>query len=369
MNKLGTLETEVQPVNQPQEPVVPPTPAPAPAPTPKPEPKPAEAPQAEGEEKWPRTSADWKKFTEGRKKEREELSSKIAELTKDRDTLNEKLKGLSSFQETPEYKALVKERDEYSERLRMVEVTQHPKFKAHFDGRVNEQIALAKSIVGDGKADEVAKILSLPNGEWRNQQLRNFVSELDVYDQSRLGAVVNALSVIDAQKEAAINEAKTSYAALTESQKRAAEQAKLQQQSSIQKLIDDGIKGITDSTKGNPVFQKRDGDDKWNAAVEKRIETVKGLLTGEVSPQDIFKTAVNAVAYHQVLSDMQEMKTENDSLKKQIEKLTAAQPSITPAGRGGNGNGPAPKMPVKPGMNPREATHALVKSLWESPES
>lgn len=362
---LGTNVPTSAPPAEPPAPVVPPIATP---PEPPPAVPPAEPPPVESEEdKFPRTSADWKKFRENRKAKETELSGKIDAVTKERDELNTKLKGLTSFQDTPEYKAMVKERDDLSEKLRILDVTQHPKFVAYFDSKTKAQVELAKRIVGNDKADAVAKLLSMPDSDYRTEQIREFVQELDVLDQSRLGGVLNALTGIDAERSAAINEAKTSGDAIREREKAQADNMRSQQQKQQEAFIEAQIKAITDPTKGNPVFQKRDKDDAWNAAVDKRLESVKTLLMGKITQQDIFNTAANGVAYHQVVADYKAVQEENTKLKAQVAELTAAQPKLDGAAGAKPADGePTTKIEVKRGANPMETSGAWAKAMREA---
>lgn len=316
------------------------------------------------EYKQPRTSDDWKKFKTARKQREDELSAERDTIRKEKDELTEKMKGLSSVTDAAEYKAIKEERDKLSEQLRLEAVVRHPKFKAHFDGRVNEQIEIAKSIVGNEKAEQIAKLLQLPDGDWKKQQIRDFVSELDIMEQGQIGSVVTQLRIIDTQKQTAITEAAKDYDSMTAKQKETERQAQEAGQKQISGLIDAGIKAVTDSAKGHPVFQKRDGDTAWNAAVEKRIETVKHLLTGnDVSKEKIFETAIHAVAYHQVLNDYNSLQSEHNKLKEQIKALTAAQPTIDNNRRaGGNGEQPT-NIPIKQGSRPMEVTSNWVNRL------
>jgi hypothetical protein len=214
----------------------------------------------------------------------------------------------------------------------------------------------------------MARLLKLEDSDWKTQQIRDFVMELDVLDQSRIGGVLNSLAQISQERESALAVADKDYESITAAQKQAEEKAQQQRQQQVTTLIENGLKAITDPTKGNPVFQKRENDVAWNAAVDKRLETVKTLLTGQVSQQQIFDTAVQAVAHHQILNDFKAVQAENEGLKEQIKKLTAAQPTIEGGNRGaGGGNGEQPtNIPIKAGSRPMEVTGGWVKGMRDA---
>ncbi len=278
------------------------------------------------------------------------------------------MKTLSSVTDAAEYQALKKERDEMDKILRTANIRDNPKFKAHFDGRTNAQIELAKRIVGNDKGEQMAKLLQLPDGDWRNQQIREFMAEFDVMEQSRIGGVLNAMTQIEQERQSALQVADKDYETMTAAQKAKEQEAQAAQQKNIATLIDRGITSVTDPTQGHPAFQKRENDTAWNTAVEKRVETVKHLLTGQVPPEKIFETAVHAVAYHQILASHNDLQSENKTLKEQIKALTAAQPSVDTSGRtAANGNGEQPtNIPIKHGSRPMEVTANWSKGIRDA---
>lgn len=377
LGPLGTPPAAVAPVNAPAIPAAlsttPPEPKPVPAP-----PKPAE-PKLEAkvesveseEDKFPRDSTNWNKFKDARKKEREEFKEKVAVLEKERNDLTEKMKGLSSVTDAAEYKSLKAERDEMEKVLRTANIRDNPKFKAHFDSKTSAQVELAKRIVGNEKGEQMARLLKLEDGDWKNQQIRDFLSEFDILDQSRIGGVMNALNQIDQERQSALAVADKDYETMAAAKKEADKQAQEQSQRKTTTLIDNGIKAITDSAKGHPAYQKREGDNEWNAAVEKRVETVKHLLTGnDVTQEKIFETAVHAVAYHQVLSNLKESQAEIAGLKEQIKALTSAQPTLENNRRAGGANGEQQQtIPVKNGSRPMEVTNNWVTNMKRAQEN
>lgn len=345
---------------------------PEPKPTPKPE-VPAPAPEVKEdanellEDKWPRSSEDWKKFKTARKEKESALAAERDALKKERDELIDKMKTLSSVTDAEEFKTLKKERDEMDKILRTANIRDNEKFKAHFNGKVNAQIELAKRIVGSDKGDLMAKLLQLPDSDWKNQQINDFVSEFGFQEQGRISGIRNALDLIDQEKQAALAVADRDAETIKEMKKAEEKTAQETQQKNIETLIGRGITAVTDPSKGHPAFQKRDNDAAWNSAVEKRVETVKQLLTGTVPPEKIFETAVHAVAYHEVLSSLNNTQAENKKLQEQIKALTAAQPSIDNAGKSGGGNGEQPTtIPIKHGSRPMEVTAGWAKGIRDA---
>jgi len=332
---------------------------------PAPEPKVEDNDAAESpEDKWPRTSENFKKMKAAHKEREAAIAAERDAIKKERDELAEKMKTLSSVTDAEEYKQLKKERDEMDKILKTANIRDNPKFKSYFDNKTNAQIDLAKRIVGNEKGEQMAKLLQLPDGDWKNQQIRDFMAEFDVLEQSRIGGVLNSLGQIEQEKQAALQAADKDYESMTAAQKAAEQKAQEEQKKNIANLIERGITAITDPSKGHPAFQKKDGDSNWNSGVEKRLETVKQLLTGTVPPEKIFETAVNAVAYHQVLESHKGLMAENSTLKEQIKALTAAQPALDTNGKSATPNGERPTtIPIKHGSRPMEVTSNWVNEM------
>lgn len=319
------------------------------------------------DDKWPRSAQEWKNFKASHKEKESTLAAERDALKKERDDLSEKMKTLSSVTDAAEYKALKQERDDMDKILRTANIRDNPKFKSYFDSKTNAQIDLAKRIVGNDKGEQMARLLQLPDGDWKNQQIRDFMAEFDVMEQSRIGGVLNSMTQIEQERQSALQVADKDYESMTTAQKEKDKQAQEAQQKNIASLIDRGITAITDPSKGHPVFQRKEGDTAWNTAVEKRVDTVKQLLTGVVPPEKIFETAVNAVAYHQVLESHKSLVAENATLKKQVEALTSAQPSMEQS-RGGGGNSEPQIAPPKPGSRPMDLTTNWVQNMRKAQE-
>lgn len=167
-------------------------------PEPKAEPKPepaAAAPEAKpkgpepGEEKWPRTSADWDKFKKVRKEREESLRKEIAireekikELTTKYQEVEAKASKVPSTD--PEVERLKKINDELTNRIMVLDVTQDPRFQTYFENKTQAQIQLAKNIVGAEKAEAIAKALQLPNTPEYNDLKLSFVGRSLCADDS-----------------------------------------------------------------------------------------------------------------------------------------------------------------------------------------
>lgn len=332
-----------------------PTPAPAPKPAPDPAPRPVEPPKPVDElpeDKWPRTAQEWKKFKEIKARDIKERDEKIKAIEAERDEIKKKI---SETPVSPELESLKKERDELSERLRILDVERHPKFTAYFQNRTQTQVDLAKRIVGPEYAEKAAKLLSLPDGQYKDSQIEEMLLNLSPLQQSRFGSVLNSLADIEAERQSEIKRSRENYDKMTAEQTAAREQ----QMKGIEKAFNDAALKVQDT---NPVFKKREGDHAWNTEVEKRLEMARNLFFGKgVKPEQVIQASLDAAALPSILSGYEAMYNENERLKAQVAELSKASPTIQSHSQPSDGS-PQP-VPVKVGMRPDDVTRAWVKSV------
>lgn len=362
-----------QPASPPAEPAAPAEPAepvaatPAAAPAAAPVTPPAgqvqTEPAAPGEEKWPRSAKEWKNFTTARKAKDQEYEKQITQ----KDQKIKELEAQASAQGLPpEIKAqletLKKENDEYSKQLRLVAVTQHPKFKNYFDSKTNGTLSQLKSCVPADQLDHVTRLVQMPDSDAKEEEINTMMDSMTTLQRGRFLGVINSLSSIQTERESEVSRAQQDYEQMMTQQKTEREGRVAQ----FTKLLDDTVKGMQDAKAGRPEYQLRDGETEWNASVQKRIDVGKTLIAGKLTPEIMFKAAFDAAAYPDVLAGYKAVLGENEKLKKQIASMTAANPRIeSPKRTEVNGNSPAtPAMPKE--SRPMDYTHNWVKKFGEA---
>lgn len=362
-------------------PAAPATPAqPATSTETKPQEKPAPAappnePADQGEDKWPRSSADWKKFITVRNENYAKRDARIKELETKLTEQEKALKGLPADPAT--FETLKQERErfateakELSERLRLAAIESHPKFKAYYDGKVNAQVELAKRVVGAEKADAIAEALKMPEGAWKTARLEELSADLSHVQASRLGSVLNSIEEIEAERRNEVARAKTDYEAAqakaTTEQKEARERTSAEANARFEAVV----KQASDPKEGIALFQLRDGDEAWNKAVKARIDGARATLFGGngngQSPDNLIRKALLAEAFPSLLESYNTMLTEIGALKAQVDKLTKATPTIdtrTPANGAGGGTR---ETQTKPGSRPMEVAADWMRGLQQS---
>lgn len=324
------------------------------------------------EEKWPRNSADWEKFRKNRSEKEQALRTEITAHTARVKELESKLGEaevkLSAKPETdPEVQSEVErlraENKQLTEALIVTEVTAHPKFKAHYAAKEGEVIEEAKRIVGQEKAPEIERILKLRDPEYRQAKLREFIGELDEYERSALISVGRDWDKIEVDRDREIKKANEHRDTVAGQNAMQAKARAEQFEKNKQKLWTETLAGLQDPTNGSPIYQKREGQPEWNAAVDKRVAKAQALLYAKnLEPEKVFRAAFDAVAFPELLASyktMMEGATEKIStLEAQVKALSSAQPR---SGNGSGDTGEKADLPVN--TDPRTRTDAWAKSM------
>lgn len=325
-----------------------------------------------GEEKWPRSKKDWDLFKENRKKSEEALRSQIAEREakiKEFEAKMQEAAAKPAAQVDPNIKAkldaLEAENKELTEKITVLDVTQHPEFKAYFDNKTKAQVELAKRIVGSDKSDQLSRILDMPDSEYKSAQLDEFMGDLTTAQLSRFGGVLNALDSIKAEKEQEIAKAAEHKQKLQADQAQKAEMGSKQRE----KWFTDTLTAVQ-GAKEIDLFRPKDGDAAWNAKLNERVNKAKEIFLGKSNPAEVAAAALFAASLPVLKerhdNDLRERDEKISKLEAQVKALTAAQPS------GGKGTGAAAPgadknetSSLKEGMSPHEAGSAFVRSMHD----
>jgi len=286
---------------------------------------PAEEPVPEPVAKSPKAAAEWKNLKAKHKAEIESLQKR---LETEKAELESKLKaapagGEVSEQIKRELEELKRERDEYSEQLRLLDVERHPKFRAYYENAINTQIEKAKAIVGPEKAAEVAELLAMPESAWKAQRVNELIADLTPYQQTRLGATLDKLADITLEREAELRKSRENWDKVN-AQREAEVKA---EQEKFAKTFDDVVRGL--GPEWEP-FKAKEGDDAWNAAVKERIESARAIYSGQLPPAEMAVMALKASAIPLLLQSFQATAQRAKALEEEVAALKAASPK--PAG-------------------------------------
>lgn len=307
---------------------------------------------AAGDDRWPRSAQEWKKFREERDKQRAELEDRIKALTSEVETF----KGAPPGVDPKEFEKLKGERDDLDQRLRVTNIERHPKFEAYFKKKVDDQIAMAKHIVGQEKAAAIEEALRLAPGPYRDKMIEEVISELPPLRMTQFGAILNSLEATRMERDQEIANAAKTYEDIVAGDKAAA----AERRKTLEKVFDESVSNMT---KDMPIFATKTGDDAWNAEVAKRIEGAKSLLFNNSSPQALVNTVLQAAAYGPMLKALQFATAEAAKLKQQVADMMAANPGGSPGGSPEGGDQPPPRTQLSSSSRPMEVARSWMKGL------
>lgn len=311
------------------------------------------------EEKIPRTSQEWKKFTVKRDADIAERDKQISDFKTKTAELEGRLKSGVSSPELDTLKSdlekIKKERDEYDERLKVVAITQHPRFKQEFETRLNSQIELAKKIVPAEQQEAVERILNLPDGKFKDARVEELMETLSPVQISRIGSILNAVTEINGQRQEIIKNAGEEYAKMTTAQQEQAKKRSDQMESALKESLAKAPE--------HPLYKKSE-DAEWNKDVDARLKQAETLARSSLSVGDSTKIVLDHLALPVVQKQLESSKAEIEKLKGQIADFTGANPGIssrTP--EPGLDEGGGTPIKIQSGSSPMDAARNFMKSL------
>lgn len=246
------------------------------------------------------------------KSEKEKLASEVAEL---------KAK-LASPESQAQLEALQKERDELSKLLEQSDIERHPRFQQHYDGSLKRIAETAKQVVAGENGEKIADMLRTGAFRSNDAAFRELISTLDSVEQAQIGALMlqsRTLHIERADELARAGERKKQLQAQEEA-------AKVSESKRVMAQFESNIREIASA---DPLFSKRDGDDAWNAAVEKRVTTARDLMTSDLDAKSVANVAIWATVGPEYKDMLETQMAINAKMKQQIEALSAASPRVS----------------------------------------
>lgn len=239
--------------------------------------------------------------------------------------LKEKLSSLENSDVDNVMESLTKERDDLSQRLRLASIERHPEFQKKYQDRISHIIDQAKKAVPEEYKSRIGDLLLMDESEYRTQSLEEVFVELPTSQQAKMGALMARMDEVMSDRSNALSNAGDTYQALM------ADQAQQQEthMADSNKLFDE-VSG--QASKVLEVFQTREGDDDWNNEVSSRINSARGIFTGDNDPKELASASMWAAAgpkYRELLGVQIEL---NRRLQAQVEEQGGATPSVSGGG-------------------------------------
>lgn len=247
---------------------------------------------------------------------------------------------------TPEVETLKTQLHEMSERLRIADVERHPQFQQYFGSRTASAIATARSAAGVDKAEEVARILQMPESDFRTEKIEAVLAELPISRQTRILSALSELDRVNVERNEAIDRAKRDGSAVDQ-------QRQQEQQAQAAKVTQVFEATLKEAMENMPAFQERDGDDAWNAQVRQNIATARHIFGGNLSVEDRARAIIWAASAPAGWDSAAALSEEVAALKAENAALRSATP--TPGGGGGEN--------LTPEAEPANTIEAITRKM------
>jgi hypothetical protein len=296
-----------------------------------------------------KSAKNWDRLKQKQAEERAALQAKIEAL--------ESQNKASQSTVNPEFETLRKERDEMKAILRDVAIERDPGFKQKYDTQTKVAIDAAKMAAGDA-GEKLGKLLAYPNSPWRDEQIQKLTEDLSPSAKRRVEAALINLEQIDLNKSQEIETARQTFndkqsAIMTQQKEREAYRTREMQS------VFEGIQ--KQWTERHPFFQKKEGDEKYNAEVAQSVELAKQIFMGEQSAQELAQAAFWAASGERVLKGYLKVMKDLEAANETIEKLRGVEPGD---GRADHVDGEHPPEPVS--SDPASGMRRFGRGLQEA---
>lgn len=225
----------------------------------------------------------------------------------------------------PEFAKLKQQHDEYLDALKQVAVERDPEFKARYEPRREAVLGKIKQVSG-GASAKIEAILKLPPGEFRDSALEQALETFQPTTKATLMGHLQVLAMVDAERDADLAGRKALYETNQQQFATQQQQAARERESKLTAALDKQIAAWGDSEEGHPLLQKRDGDDKWNRQVEKRVALARSIFAGETDAATLAQASLKAAAHDAALQMAFEATQEVQRLTEQLAKFHGLQP-------------------------------------------
>lgn len=215
-----------------------------------------------------------------------------------------------------EFEALKKEHAQLSEQLNLLAIERNPKFKAYWDGQIEGALGTAKNAVGKDNQEKLARILQMPEGDTRTEQLEALAGELSGVRQGQLGAAVQRYDELRGARQA---EVQKTYAMRDKLD--ADEKAKQQTaQSALTERRTKWTAAALELTKNFEAFKPIEGDEQHNKSISDYQGFVKAFFAGKLPDNMMLSLPLQAMEFihmkTKVLPKLQaELKAAKDAVK------------------------------------------------------
>lgn len=284
-------------------------------------------------------------------------------IKNERDAANRRVAELESASKKPinsdELNALRKERDELSNRLRLVAIERDPRFEAEFNSASKVVLDTARSAIGLAKAEAAETILKMPPSESRDAATEKFLEGVPSWKQTQFSYALAEMDKLRAMKDARVSESITNWNRIQEEGRLKLEN----ERASVVSKLDELISKWQSPDFGIPVWQHREGDAEWNGKVDQSISLAKEILAGDMDESGMVDAAARAASYHLLVESLQAEMTKSAELEAEIARLKGISPGAGPSGDELQPRGPADDVDVPEGTSYATALAMKARAL------
>lgn len=258
------------------------------------------------------------------------------------------LKAAGSAVPTEEFESLRKEVEQYKDLIHKYKREEHPEFKSKYTKPLEDSIQTAKRLVPSEHHSRLESLLRQPQSPERLDALEALLSDIPSSTRQAeilriAGKTADLVTDRDAELATAKEWVKNTEARTREQQRQEA----AKQQKFAQELFDSTTREAAEEIE---FFRPKDGDEKHNAAVTRRINAAKELFMGENTPERFAAAALLAVFGREAAPAIANAQKEITRLQGELETLRNNRPGA-----------PSATVPVKAKMTAMEAIKSALK--------
>jgi len=279
------------------------------------------------------------------------------ELKSERKQLRDRIKELEAKTAAPvvapeEVVALNNKIAEYEERIGKFDLTSTSEFRNKYDAPINQNLKRGETILTKaGKSAEEARALMQKVSDPRLSldQLQDLVADEPIAVQGALINIATDNSEIMTQREAALQDWKSTRAALQVQEQRNA-------QIQLAQDIELGTRTALDQViKEGNFMMAPSSDPAWNAQVAQRLDAVKGIVKS-AKPDELIKWVMEGITAQPLRQMLMAAHQTAEQRKAELDRLVTKGPRL-------NSSDGAPRPPAKTGelKSPMQVIEEMLK--------